>query len=230
MLATQRVGQVAVCGARPEIVPVLYALLDGDVVFRTAPGEKLLAAALYRTVAFEIDAFDVDTRQGWASTSSVKREEIRHADERTPKRSISNPGPARHVTDTCASARHVMGGGSQPPAELTVDHMLGRRSLRSRPSSLGDETAVDGDRLAGNEARAVGAEPHDRVGDLVSCPDAAHWLDAVRSVSAAGSPCVNRATMSVSATPGRPHSRGCHESQSSAAVFVSPMTPCLEAT
>jgi hypothetical protein len=41
------------------VLPVVYALLDRDVVFRTAPGEKLIAAALNRTVAFEVDEYDV---------------------------------------------------------------------------------------------------------------------------------------------------------------------------
>jgi nitroimidazol reductase NimA-like FMN-containing flavoprotein (pyridoxamine 5'-phosphate oxidase superfamily) len=76
LLATQRVGRVGVCGAQPVIVPVIYGLLDGDVVFRTAPGEKLLAAALYRTMAFEIDAFDVEARTGWSVDVVGEAEEI----------------------------------------------------------------------------------------------------------------------------------------------------------
>ena len=82
LLATQRVGRVAICMGQPEIVPVLYALLDGDVVFRTAPGEKLIAAALYRTVAFEVDSFDVDARRGWSVDVVGEAEEILHPDER----------------------------------------------------------------------------------------------------------------------------------------------------
>ena len=46
LLAGQDVGRVAVANGGPAILPVVYALLDGDVVFRTAPGEKLIAAAL----------------------------------------------------------------------------------------------------------------------------------------------------------------------------------------
>ena len=59
LLQTQRVGRVGVCTGRAGVFPVLYALLDGDVVFRTAPGEKLIAAALQREVVFEIDSYDV---------------------------------------------------------------------------------------------------------------------------------------------------------------------------
>jgi nitroimidazol reductase NimA-like FMN-containing flavoprotein (pyridoxamine 5'-phosphate oxidase superfamily) len=65
-LQTQIVGRVGVCGGRPGVFPVLYALLDGDVVFRTAPGEKLIAAALQREVVFEIDSFDTADHTGWS--------------------------------------------------------------------------------------------------------------------------------------------------------------------
>ena len=66
LLGAQRVGRVGLCGARPGVFPVLYALLDGDVVFRTAPGEKLIAAALEREVVFEIDAFSTRDCTGWS--------------------------------------------------------------------------------------------------------------------------------------------------------------------
>ena len=66
LLQTQRVGRVGVGGARPGVFPVLFAILDGDVVFRTAPGEKLIAAALNRELVFEVDDFDVETRSGWS--------------------------------------------------------------------------------------------------------------------------------------------------------------------
>ena len=66
LLGTQRIGRVGLATPEPLVLPVEYALLDGDVVFRTAPGEKLIAAALGRTVAFEIDEYDVSTRTGWS--------------------------------------------------------------------------------------------------------------------------------------------------------------------
>jgi nitroimidazol reductase NimA-like FMN-containing flavoprotein (pyridoxamine 5'-phosphate oxidase superfamily) len=82
LLASARVGRVAVVhGGRPAILPVRYALLDGDVVIRTAPGEKLMAAALHEVVAFEIDAFDEPTRSGWSVDVVGPAEEIVHPDE-----------------------------------------------------------------------------------------------------------------------------------------------------
>lgn len=81
LLRTQRVGRVGVCSGRAGVFPVLYALLDDDVVFRTAPGEKLIAAALHREVVFEIDEFDVATRSGWSVNVLGNAEEIVRDDE-----------------------------------------------------------------------------------------------------------------------------------------------------
>ena len=66
LLESSQVGRMAVSNGRPAILPVVYAMLDGDVVFRTAPGEKLIAAALGRTVVFEIDDFSIAQRSGWS--------------------------------------------------------------------------------------------------------------------------------------------------------------------
>ena len=82
LLRTQRVGRVGVTGARAGVFPVLYGLLDGDVVFRTAPGEKLIAAALQREVVFEIDSFDVAARTGWSVNVVGLAEEIEDPGER----------------------------------------------------------------------------------------------------------------------------------------------------
>ena len=46
----------------PIVLPVFYALIDGEVVFRTDPGTKLIAAVLELRVAFEVD----DVNEGWS--------------------------------------------------------------------------------------------------------------------------------------------------------------------
>jgi nitroimidazol reductase NimA-like FMN-containing flavoprotein (pyridoxamine 5'-phosphate oxidase superfamily) len=46
----------------PVILPVFYALVDGEIVFRTDPGTKLIAAVLETRVAFEVD----DADDGWS--------------------------------------------------------------------------------------------------------------------------------------------------------------------
>ena len=76
LLRTQRVGRVGVCTGRPGVFPVLYAFLDGDIVFRTAPGEKLIAAALHREVVFEVDSYDVAASTGWSVNVLGVAEEI----------------------------------------------------------------------------------------------------------------------------------------------------------
>jgi nitroimidazol reductase NimA-like FMN-containing flavoprotein (pyridoxamine 5'-phosphate oxidase superfamily) len=81
LLQTQTVGRVGVGGARPGVFPVLFALLDGDVVFRTAPGEKLIAAALNQELVFEVDEFDVDTRSGWSVNVLGAAQEIEEPGE-----------------------------------------------------------------------------------------------------------------------------------------------------
>ena len=88
LLRTQRVGRVGVCMNRPLVLPVVYALLDADVVFRTAPGEKLIAAALHRRVAFEIDEYDVAMRTGWSVIVVGTAEELVGADDLTRTRAL----------------------------------------------------------------------------------------------------------------------------------------------
>src|SRR5437588_12573310 len=67
LLAEKRVGRVAVVvNGVPEIVPVNYAVLDGDVVFRSGSGTKLYAALASQPVSFEVDHIDETTRTGWS--------------------------------------------------------------------------------------------------------------------------------------------------------------------
>lgn len=67
LLATMPVGRVSVTsGALPTVLPVNYRVIDGRIVFRTAPGSKLDAAALNAVVAFEADAIDAAAHSGWS--------------------------------------------------------------------------------------------------------------------------------------------------------------------
>lgn len=61
------VGRVGVTIAGlPVIMPVNYAYLDDDVLFRTGEGTKLDVATQRAVVAFEVDAYDTDSRSGWS--------------------------------------------------------------------------------------------------------------------------------------------------------------------
>jgi nitroimidazol reductase NimA-like FMN-containing flavoprotein (pyridoxamine 5'-phosphate oxidase superfamily) len=67
LLATQPVGRLAVADeGHPVIFPVNYVLHDDHIVFRTAPGTKLDAAARRGPAAFEIDQTDPVYQIGWS--------------------------------------------------------------------------------------------------------------------------------------------------------------------
>jgi nitroimidazol reductase NimA-like FMN-containing flavoprotein (pyridoxamine 5'-phosphate oxidase superfamily) len=55
------------------ILPVFYAVVDDDIVFRTAPGTKLDAAVLGTKVSFEVDG----TAPGWSVLVSGHAREVR---------------------------------------------------------------------------------------------------------------------------------------------------------
>ena len=99
LLDSQQIGRVGVCGGRPGVFPVLYARLDGDIVFRTAPGEKLIAAALNREVVFEIDAYDVDAHTGWSVNVVGTTEEIQDPSERVRAEALELQPWAGEVRD-----------------------------------------------------------------------------------------------------------------------------------
>ncbi len=78
-LREARLGRVAVTvGAQPAIFPVNFAVLDGEVVFRTAPGTKLCAATAHHIVAFEVDGVNADGSSGWSVLVVGHAAQIRH--------------------------------------------------------------------------------------------------------------------------------------------------------
>jgi nitroimidazol reductase NimA-like FMN-containing flavoprotein (pyridoxamine 5'-phosphate oxidase superfamily) len=78
LLATRRLGRLAFVNHRdqPLIVPVNYGLDAGDILIASGPGPKLQAAIRGDAVAFEVDALDETTGQGWSVvvTGRAKRE------------------------------------------------------------------------------------------------------------------------------------------------------------
>jgi len=76
LLADGVAGRVAIVeGTGPLVLPVNYALHRDQVVFRTGPGSKL-DASRGRTVCFEVDAFDRETRSGWSVVVRGRLEEV----------------------------------------------------------------------------------------------------------------------------------------------------------
>jgi nitroimidazol reductase NimA-like FMN-containing flavoprotein (pyridoxamine 5'-phosphate oxidase superfamily) len=105
-LATQRVGRVGLPVLdHPLVLPVVFTIIDGDVVFRTAPGEKLIAAALQRVVAFEVDDYDVESRTGWSVNVIGTIEEIVDPALLARVRDLDLPCWAGEERDRCVRIR-----------------------------------------------------------------------------------------------------------------------------
>jgi nitroimidazol reductase NimA-like FMN-containing flavoprotein (pyridoxamine 5'-phosphate oxidase superfamily) len=67
LLASVSVGRVGLSiNALPAVLPVNFALLDGEVVFRTVEGTKFHAATAGRVLAFEADGYETDGLSGWS--------------------------------------------------------------------------------------------------------------------------------------------------------------------
>ena len=67
LLATVPIGRVGVTiNALPAVLPVNFAVLDGDIVFRTVDGTKFHAAAAGNVVAFEVDSYHPEGMSGWS--------------------------------------------------------------------------------------------------------------------------------------------------------------------
>jgi uncharacterized protein len=82
LLDQAHVGRIAVSiGALPVVLPVNFALLDGDILIRTGRGTKLDAAATNAVVAFEIDGVDPYYHTGWSVLIQGIAEEITDDDE-----------------------------------------------------------------------------------------------------------------------------------------------------
>jgi nitroimidazol reductase NimA-like FMN-containing flavoprotein (pyridoxamine 5'-phosphate oxidase superfamily) len=77
LLRSRTLGRVGVrLGEQLSIFPVYYAVMDHDVVFRTAPGTKLDAAVLGTRTVFEVD----NASPGWSVVVRGHALEIRDAD------------------------------------------------------------------------------------------------------------------------------------------------------
>ena len=67
LLEGEQVGRVALTArALPIVLPVNFALLDGDIVWRSAQGTKLNDASAGFVVAFEVDHYELEQQQGWS--------------------------------------------------------------------------------------------------------------------------------------------------------------------
>lgn len=67
LLASNSFGRVALTvGALPVILPIHFAMLGDDPVFRTDPGAKLMAASAGHILCLEVDHADPVNHTGWS--------------------------------------------------------------------------------------------------------------------------------------------------------------------
>lgn len=126
LLAPGGIGRLCFSGQYDlTVLPVNYLLHNGGILFRTAPegttDEDLrtgTARAEYR-VAFEVDDFDADTREGW---------------------SVLVQGPAHHLdsdeerADATASGLQTWAGSDRDHfIAITPARITGRRIRRRQP-------------------------------------------------------------------------------------------------
>jgi nitroimidazol reductase NimA-like FMN-containing flavoprotein (pyridoxamine 5'-phosphate oxidase superfamily) len=100
LLASREMGRIGLSvAALPVVVPVLYQLIDRDIVIRTTPGSKLDAAWTGAVVAFEVDEFDAETRAGWSVLV------------RGPSRVLANPSDPSDASEAFVGIRCEMVSG-----------------------------------------------------------------------------------------------------------------------
>jgi uncharacterized protein len=101
LLGVGGVGRVAVSiGAVPAVFPVRYAMLEGEVVFRTAGGTSLDGAVRNAVIAFEVDDLDPWHLGGWSVLLVGTADEITDDTMRARAEALPLPaasGPRDHV-------------------------------------------------------------------------------------------------------------------------------------
>ncbi|MET9730226.1 pyridoxamine 5'-phosphate oxidase family protein [Streptomyces sp. NPDC006458] len=108
------VGRIAVpTDSGPVVVPVNYSVVEGAIVFRTAPGTTPSLAADH-LVAFEVDRIDDAFSRGWSVLV------------RGRARTVTDPGEADRLTDS-AYSRPWTGDGRDLWVRLEPQAITGRR-------------------------------------------------------------------------------------------------------
>jgi transcriptional regulator with XRE-family HTH domain len=115
LLAAHRVGRVAVATRTgPAIVPVAYTLVEGDIVFRAAPG-MTPPVAPGEQVAFEVDRLDEAQHVGWLVQAAG------------PAELVTDPGQAASLAARTRDAVPWFGTADGPWVRLRPGNLTGRR-------------------------------------------------------------------------------------------------------
>jgi uncharacterized protein len=129
LLAGGEVGRVGITvGALPAIFPVNYRVIDGAIVFRTAPGLKLSAATEGAVVAFEVDDYQLADRSGW-SVLAVGRAHV-----------IDDPELASKVAE--AGLEPFAGGRRTTIVRIEPSFLSGRRLVHATESTRGSPCLI----------------------------------------------------------------------------------------
>jgi uncharacterized protein len=113
-LRSRSLGRVAMNLADDLVIlPVYYAVMHDDIIFRTAPGTKLDAAALNARVAFEVDGVS----PGWSVLVRGHAEELRDNDAQVQARTLlGNDWPAGERDQIVRIRAEQVTGRQLPPA------------------------------------------------------------------------------------------------------------------
>lgn len=81
-IAAGGVGRIVWCShGRPQIYPVNYAVVDDDIVFRTAPYTALGTQVVGQPVEFEVDELDHEGERGWSVVVQAEATAVTDPDE-----------------------------------------------------------------------------------------------------------------------------------------------------
>lgn len=118
LLRTVSVCRIAVTlSSLPAILPVNFALMDEEIVMRTAPGTKLTVALRNTVVAVEADSFDEEEGHGWSVLVRGRSRELTRPEELEKAHSLhlfSWAGDLDHFV--AVQPHHVSGRRIRPHA------------------------------------------------------------------------------------------------------------------
>ncbi|MFD4878180.1 helix-turn-helix domain-containing protein [Streptomyces sp. NPDC058420] len=141
LLSTHGVGRLAIPTASgPVIVPVNYSVVDGAIVYRTAPGAMPSRAAGCQ-VTFEIDRIDDAFAEGWSVLALGRARTVTDADD------------VRHLTEQAFSTPWV-GGAREEWVRIDALSLTGRR-ITTRQGTFSAASGTDGPSSADPAGRIV---------------------------------------------------------------------------
>ena len=151
------------------VFPVNFALLKGDVVFRTVEGTKFHEAAAGAVVAFEADGYEPDGSGGWSvlvqgvSRVITEPSELRRARQLNVEPWAIDGTADRVVRITARSSAGV--GSSAPPlvsSGTSCPRMASPRSWLRPLGACGGNMAIDRGRIRLPSGDKSSVEPTSR--------------------------------------------------------------------